>query len=355
MILLGEVAELTSATEGHRSISGAKRPKAYGAETKKVRGTGALVSAPVLLSAPNPSRAALHSRTGRRDVVTSCLNKSCLLVKQLSIGYVRRAMQRRSNAPKGIKDLFYETRVLSGREYTVTRFAKEVLGGAVDPVMLGYIEKRKRFPNEALVRRLATVRNESVAPLLAVLYRDRMLYAFGRELRRALHDPTEVEGIADADLAVQVSRAIAALPDDGAWITTAKWRTQIGVAVRDKSKSSDVSRVTDLLKERGLVEQAKGKVRRKSRHFVATTLEERRALAMEFTAIYTKALLDKVSLPERAAATHLRNHYLHIERERLPEFYQKLEKAARALAEEFAADAGVGTEFLNVLIVGTPV
>jgi hypothetical protein len=264
-------------------------------------------------------------------------------------------MQRRSNAPKGIKDLFYETRVLSGREYTVTRFAKEVLGGAVDPVMLGYIEKGKRFPNEALVRRLAKIREEPVAPLLAVLYRDRMLYAFGRELRRALHDPAQVEGIEDADLAVQVSRAIAALPDDGSWITTAKWRAAIGVAVRDDAKDDDVKRVTDLLKERGLVEQAKGKVRRVSRHFVATTLEERRALAMEFTAIYTKALLDKVSLPERAAATHLRNHYLHIERERLPEFYQKLEKAARALAEEFAADAGATTEFLNVLIVGTPV
>jgi hypothetical protein len=263
-------------------------------------------------------------------------------------------MQRRSNAPKGIKDLFYETRVLTGREYTVTRFAKEVLGGAVDPVMLGYIEKGKRFPNESLVRRLATVRNEPAAPLLAVLYRDRMLYAFGRELRRALHDPATVDGIADADLAVQVSRAIAALPDDGAWITTAKWRAQIGLAVRDKSKS-DVAKVSELLKERGLVEIAKGKVRRKARHFVATTLEERRALAMEFTAIYTKALLDKVSLPERAAATHLRNHYLHIERERLPEFYKKLEKAARGLAEEFAADAGASTEFLNVLIVGTPV
>ncbi len=264
-------------------------------------------------------------------------------------------MQRRSNAPKGIKDLFYETRVLSGREYTVTRFAKEVLGGAVDPVMLGYIEKGKRFPNEALVRRLAKIREEPVAPLLAVLYRDRMLYAFGRELRRALHDPAQVEGIEDADLAVQVSRAIAALPDDGEWITTAKWRGAIGVAVRADAKDDDVKRVTDLLKERGLVEQSKGKVRRVSRHFVATTLEERRALAMEFTAIYTKALLDKVSLPERAAATHLRNHYLHIERERLPEFYQKLEKAARALAEEFAADAGASTEFLNVLVVGTPV
>jgi hypothetical protein len=267
-------------------------------------------------------------------------------------------VQRRSTAPQGIKDLFYETRVLSGREYTVTRFAKEVLGGAVDPVMLGYIEKGKRFPNEALVRRLATIRNEPVAPLLAVLYRDRMLYAFGRELRRALHDPTAIEGIEDADLAVQVSRAIAALPDDGKWITTAKWRAAIGAVVRDKSdkaKTDDIGRVADLLKERGLVEQAKGKVRRVSRHFVATTLEERRALAMEFTAIYTKALLDKVSLPERAAATHLRNHYLHIERDRLPEFYQRLEKAARTLAEEFAADAGATTEFLNVLIVGTPV
>jgi hypothetical protein len=264
-------------------------------------------------------------------------------------------MQRRSNAPKGIKDLFYETRVLSGREFTVTRFAKEVLGGAVDPVMLGYIEKGKRFPNEALVRRLATVRNEPVAPLLAVLYRDRMLYAFGRELRRALHDPAAVEGIEDADLAVQVSRAIAALPDDGSWITTAKWRAQIAVALRDKSKGSDVARVADLLKERGLVEQAKGKVRRVSRHFVATTLEERRALAMEFSAIYTKALLDKVSVPEKAAATHLRNHYLHIERDRLPEFYKKLEKMTRALAEEFAADASASTEFLNLLLVGTPV
>ena len=264
-------------------------------------------------------------------------------------------MQRRSTAPKGIKDLFYETRVLSGREFTVTRFAKEVLAGAVDPVMLGYIEKGKRFPNEALVRRLAAVRNEPVAPLLAVLYRDRMLYAFGRELRRALHDPAAVEGIADADLAVQVSRAIAALPDDGSWITTVKWRAQIAVALRDKSKGSAVTRVADLLKERGIVEQAKGKVRRVSRHFVATTLEERRALAMEFTAIYTKGLLDKVSLPERAASTHLRNHYLHIERDRLPEFYKRLEKAARGLAEEFAADAGAGTEFLNVLIVGTPV
>jgi len=264
-------------------------------------------------------------------------------------------MQRRSTAPKGIKDLFYETRVLTGRDYTLTRFAKEVLGGAVDPVMLGYIEKGKRFPNEALVRRLAAVRSEPVAPLLAVLYRDRMLHGFGRELRRALHDPAAVEGIADADLAVQVSRAIAALPDDGSWVTARAWRAQIAVAVRDKSKSADVTKVMALLRERKLVEQKQGRVRRVARHFVATTLEERRALAMEFAAIFTKGLLDKVSVPEHADATSLRNHYLHIERARLKDFYARLEKAIRGLAEEYAADASATTDFLNVLVVGTPV
>jgi hypothetical protein len=264
-------------------------------------------------------------------------------------------MQRRSTAPKGIKDIFYETRVLTGRDYTVKRFAKEVLAGAVDPVMLGYIEKGKRFPNEALVRRLAAARGEPAAPLLAVLYRDRMLHAFGRELRRALHDPAAVEGIEDADLAMQVSRAIAALPDDGSWVPARTWRAKIAVAVRDKSNGAAVTRVAALLRERNLVEQQNGRVRRVARHFVATTLPERRALAMEFSAIFAKALLDKLSLPESAAATYLRNHYLHIDRARLPEFYERLEAAARALAEEFAADAGAGTEFLNVLLVATPV
>jgi hypothetical protein len=266
-------------------------------------------------------------------------------------------MQRRSTAPKGIKDIFYETRVLTGREFTVRRFAKEILGGSVDPVMLGYIEKGKRFPNEALVRRLAAVREEPAGPLLAVLYRDRMLHAFGRELRRALHDPAAVEGIADADLAMQVSRAIAALPDDGSWVPVRTWRARIGAAVRDKDgkREADVTQITALLRERNLVEQEDGRVRRVARHYVATTLPERRALAMEFAAIFAKALLDKLSLPETAEATFLRNHYLHIDRARLPEFYERLEAAARGLAQEFAADPGAGTEFLNVLLVATPV
>ena len=87
-------------------------------------------------------------------------------------------------ARRGIKDVFYETRVLLGREYTLRRFATEVLGGSIDPVMLGYIEKGKRFPSEALVRRLAALRKQDPHELLALLWRDRMLYAFGRELRK---------------------------------------------------------------------------------------------------------------------------------------------------------------------------
>ena len=78
-------------------------------------------------------------------------------------------------ARKGIKDAFYETRVLMGRDFTLRRFASEVLGGSVDPVMLGYIEKGKRFPSEALVRRLAAVRKQDAHELLALLWRDRII------------------------------------------------------------------------------------------------------------------------------------------------------------------------------------
>jgi hypothetical protein len=269
-------------------------------------------------------------------------------------------MREKTTAPKGIRDFFYETRVLTGRDYTVKRFATEVLEGAVDPVMLGYIEKGKRLPNEALVRRLARVRGEPPAALVAVLYRDRMLYAFGRELRRALHEPTAVEGVADADLAVQVSRGVAALPDDGDWVGLKAWRDEIASAVRGKAKKSDVDRVVALLRERGLVEQKGARVRRRAaKHFVASGPKERRALAMEFAAIFAKSLLDKLAVPESAKSSHVRNHYLHIERERIPEFYERLEKVLRKLVEEFAADPAADpkktAEFLNVLVTATTV
>src|SRR5215813_8737816 len=106
---------------------------------------------------------------------------------------------------RGIKDVFYETRALMGRDFTVRRFASEVLGGSVSPLLLGYIEKGTRLPSEALVRRLAAVRKQDPQELLALLWRDRMLHAFGRELRRVLRAPLGVGGIEDADLAVLVS------------------------------------------------------------------------------------------------------------------------------------------------------
>jgi hypothetical protein len=262
--------------------------------------------------------------------------------------------------PKHIKDVFYETRVLMGRQYTVRRFATEVLGRAVDPVMLSYIEKGKRFPSEALVRKLAAIRKQDPRELLVLLWRDRILHAFGKELRRVLSSPREADGLADAELAVRVSRAIAALPDDGSWIPLARWRqafTERKKGAKRASKAGDRKdwrkEVEALLRERGLVEVQGTRVRRRGRHYVAQEKEERAALAMEFCTLFAKALLDKLALPEQPVNTYLRNHFLHLERERFSEFSSRLDTALRELAEEFAADAGPGTGFVNVLVAAT--
>lgn len=258
---------------------------------------------------------------------------------------------------KGIKDVFYETRVLMGREYTVRRFAQEVLGGTIDPVMLGYIEKGKRFPSEALVRRLATIRKQDAHELLALLWRDRLLYAFGKEMRRVLHAPRAVAEIDDADLAVSISQAIAALPDDGAWITVAQWRQQFhGPPRRGAAPAISAAlakQVEATLRTRGLIEMRAGKVRRCGRHFVATDTPERQALALEFCALFAKGLLDKLALADKETGTYLRNHYLNIDAARLTEFQKRLDEAVRKLAEEFAADPTAHTRFLNVLVTST--
>ena len=260
---------------------------------------------------------------------------------------------------KGIKDLFYETRVLMGREFTVRRFAIEVLAGAIDPVMLGYIEKGKRFPSEALVRRLAAIRKQDPHELLALLWRDRMVYAFAKELRRVLHAPKGVGGVEDAELAVVISQAIAALPDDGSWIPVARWRSEFRAAPRRGTKKNPVpdalaKTVESTLQGRELIEVRAGKVRRRGRHFIATDLKERQALAMEFCTLFAKGLLDKLALGDSDTGTYVRNHYLHIDPKRLPDFHKRLDHALRALAEEFAADAHAQTRFMNVLVTATP-
>jgi len=259
----------------------------------------------------------------------------------------------------GIKDVFYETRVLMGRDFTLRRFAAEVLGDSVDPVMLGYIEKGKRFPSEPLVRRLASLRKQDPHELLALLWRDRMIYAFGKELRRVLHAPRAVSGIDDAELAVLVSQAIAALPDDASWVTLATWRKAFRSMPGRRAAPAPVSdalakQVERTLTERELVEVKGGKVRRRGRHFVPQTVEERQALAIEFCTLFAKGLLDKLALPELDTGTYLRNHYLNIDAARLPEFHQRLDAAVRALAEEFAGDASAASRFLNILVTATP-
>lgn len=301
---------------------------------------------------------------GILDIFVLKVNNFCLDVKQPVLTFVG-AVKYTSNmaieksALKGIKDIFYETRVLMGREYTLRRFATEVLGGSIDPVMLGYIEKGTRFPSEPLVRRLAAVRNQDAHELLALLWRDRMLYAFGKELRRVMQAPKAVSGVEDAELVVLISQAIAALPDDGSWLTLGQWRRAYRAAPPRRPKQPRITesrarQIEEILQQREIIEVQGTRVRRRGRHFVAQTAEERQALALEFCTLFLKGLLDKLVLSEVQPETYMRNHYLHIDSARVPEFQQRLEEALRALAEEFATDTSMQTRFLNVLVTATP-
>ena len=184
-----------------------------------------------------------------------------------------------------------------------------------------------------------------------------MLYAFGKELRRVLQAPQAVAGIEDAELAVLVSQAIAALPDDGSWLPIAHWR-RVWRAAHAVAARSVGSRQPWRSKSKtpwcnvSLLRWWK-QVRRRGRHFVAQTTAERQALALEFCALFLKGLLDKLALPDMDTGTYLRNHYLHIDPARLPEFRERLEATVRTLVEEYATDASAGSEFFNILITAT--
>ncbi len=259
----------------------------------------------------------------------------------------------------GIGDIFYETRVLRGREFTLQRFAAELLGATVDPVMLGYIEKGQRFPNPSLVRRLAAVRGDDPRQLLAILARDRMLKAVGTEITRLLEAPGAVRGADDAELAVRVSMAVAALPDDNSWIPLSRWRKEYRQAPRRQKNAKELdetmaSKVEQVLISEGLIELDDGKVRRSGRHYVPKETEERKALALQYALMFFKGLLDELAFPKEDTGTYyLRNHYLNIDKDRLPEFKRRLDDSLRELAEEFAGESSDDTEFLNVLATAT--
>ena len=257
-----------------------------------------------------------------------------------------------------IGDLFYETRVLQGRRWSLKRFATEALDGRIEPVMLSYIEKGERFPSEDLVRHLAAFRREDPRALLAVLWRDRILYAVGREIDRAFQAPPAVGEVADGAVAVRISRAIAALPDDGSWIPAEHWRREFRRDGKRRRRSADEetaldARVVDTLKRHDLVELRAGKVRRKGRHLQAAGLDERRAVARQFAGLFAKGLVDRVALPDAPTGTYLRNHYLNVERARIEEFHAALDAALRALTERFAATPSRDTAFMNVLTTAT--
>jgi hypothetical protein len=161
----------------------------------------------------------------------------------------------------------------------------------------------------------------------------------------------------DADLAVVLSQGIAALPDDGSWISIEQWRKTLKAAPRRRPRTKVpaalVKRVEETLRERDVIETRGTKVRKRSRHFVAEGRAERQALALEFCALFAKSLLDKLALVDKETHTYLRDHYFHIEQSRVPEFQERLDQAIRALAEEFAADAD--GPFLNVLVSSTTI
>ena len=254
----------------------------------------------------------------------------------------------------GIDDVFYETRVGMPEELSVARFAKEILGGSVEAVMLSYIEKGQRFPSEALVRRLAAVRGEDPRSLLALLARDRLLDAAGKQIKKVLSAPSAVRGVDDAELAVRVTQAIAALPDDGDWLPVQQWRNAFRAPPkRQKHKeplTAELSlEVERILVEQGLMEVSDERVRRRGRHFAPQGTEQKQTLALEYCSLFLTGLLDSIAFETPDEKTYLRNHYFNIESERIPEFRQRLDTALRELAEEFASETSDSTDFFNVL------
>jgi hypothetical protein len=257
-----------------------------------------------------------------------------------------------------IGTIFYETRVLRGRRWSLRRFAQEALDGRIEPVMLSYIEKGERFPNEDLVRQLAAFRRDDPKPLLTVLWRERIQHAIGRELDRALQADPEIGGVEDGALAVRLSRAMAALPDDASWISYKAWRNEFRREGKRRRRTVSEeaaldARVEDILRRHALIEIRGGRVRRKGRHLQAQGVEEQQAVARQFAELFAKGLLDRVALPDADTGTYLRNHYANIARARIREFHDALDAALRTLTERFAATPSRETVFMNVLTTAT--
>jgi hypothetical protein len=214
------------------------------------------------------------------------------------------AVAEEGTQQRTIGDVFYETRVLHGRRWSLRRFATEALDGRIEPVMLSYIEKGERFPSEDLVRQLAAFRREEPQALLAALWRDRIRHAIRRELGRAFQTEPGVSEVTDGSLAIRLSRAMAALPDDGGWISYARWRKEFRREGKRRRRPAAAEAVLDghvekTLRSHDLVEIRGDRVRRKGRHLQAEGAEERRAVAEQYAGLFAKGLIDRVGVPVR--------------------------------------------------------
>jgi len=255
---------------------------------------------------------------------------------------------------QSIGELFYRTRVLRGREWTLRRFAAEL---GVDHVLLSYIEKGQRFPSEGLVRRLAEIRREDARELLAVLCRDRMVRAFAREIRRALSGEGDDDPAATRALGVSASavsaRAIAALPDSGGAVPLSRWRRSLRNALRaegGKGSKTELEGTITLLQRKGLVEIKGASVRKTAAHVHAAQPDERIDLAIEFAGIFAKSLTDEVIRP--ASETYFQNHFLTLPAGQRKQFQRELDAAIRTVIEKFASEDESG-DFFQVLVAAT--
>ena len=254
-----------------------------------------------------------------------------------------------------IGEVFYRTRVLRGREWTLRRFAAEL---GIDHALLSFVEKGQRLPNEDLVRTLATIRGEDPRELLALLYRERMVRPLARELRRAVLGAGEAEDGAPpaipAPLSPVYARALAALPDDGGWVSLPGWRGTIRDALRaelGKATRTDLGAVLDSLEDRGAVAIEARRVRKLRQHLPARSPADRIDLAIELSELFAKALTDKLVRAE--SDTYLRSHFLTLDPERMAELRSRLDTAIREVLHDFdAGEAGDG-DFVRVLVAGT--
>ena len=262
-------------------------------------------------------------------------------------------------ARKGIKDVFYETRVVMGRDYTFRRFATEVLGNTVSPLLLGYIEKGKRLPSEGLVRRLAAVRKQDPQELLALLWRDRMLYAFGSELRRVLRAPEghrrhrgrRSRGAGQpGDCRAAGRRQPGSRSPAGGGVPRRAGAPQAPAPV----SPALAKQVEAALKDRQLVEVSGGKVRRLGHHFLPQNGGAARAGARVLRPV-RQGPARQAGAAHVDTGTYLRNH-LRLCRSarpaRDPEAVRR--GGARRSLKSSPTIRPATARFLNMLITSTP-